>query len=178
MTDHEILNLPAGEYSTNMLGRYLAAMEVAVHSYDHSAADADVLPRAIKRLRELLDLAGQRSAAVQSEGLTPTFADRWACCRGCQKRQKIKTLAPIERLLDRMDPGGAIPAGQCPACGDLSFAVIDDRWPDLPKADLLEAAAEAWAFISQLGLGNRGSSICGKVARAMDQERRRREGCR
>ncbi|HEX7246456.1 MAG TPA: hypothetical protein VF245_12925 [Solirubrobacterales bacterium] len=45
-----------------------------------------------------------------------------ARCDNCGKVSKIEDLAEPSRLSERLDPGGSLPAGECPACGALAYA--------------------------------------------------------
>lgn len=44
-----------------------------------------------------------------------------AVCDNCRLYCAVSELDPIEDLEQRLDPGGVVPAGQCPSCGALSY---------------------------------------------------------
>jgi hypothetical protein len=44
-------------------------------------------------------------------------------CRRCGWHGKAHALRPIRDLVDRIDPGEVVPAGECPACGALAHLV-------------------------------------------------------
>ena len=51
-----------------------------------------------------------------------TELDKWNCeCDNCGMRCAEEDLKPIEHLSMRVDPGGVVPAGECPDCGALSY---------------------------------------------------------
>lgn len=44
-----------------------------------------------------------------------------AVCDNCRLYCSVSELHPIADLEQRLDPGGVVPAGQCPHCGALSY---------------------------------------------------------
>lgn len=44
-----------------------------------------------------------------------------AVCDNCRLYCAVSELDPIVDLEQRLDPGGVVPAGQCPSCGALSY---------------------------------------------------------
>ena len=44
-----------------------------------------------------------------------------AVCDNCLLSCSVASLDPIVDLGQRLDAGGVVPAGQCPACGALSY---------------------------------------------------------
>lgn len=46
-----------------------------------------------------------------------------ARCDNCERVHNIGDLTEPERLHERLDPGGIVPAGECPACGALAYPV-------------------------------------------------------
>lgn len=47
--------------------------------------------------------------------------DRMCRCDNCGAQARESGLDPIQDLEQRLDPGGVVPAGQCPSCGALSY---------------------------------------------------------
>lgn len=50
-----------------------------------------------------------------------------ARCDDCRKVWPVDELAEPKRLSERLDPGGMVPAGECPACGALAYLLDDGR---------------------------------------------------
>ena len=48
-----------------------------------------------------------------------------AICDNCRLYCSVDELDPIQDLDQRMDPGGVVPAGQCPSCGALAYLQPD-----------------------------------------------------
>lgn len=46
-----------------------------------------------------------------------------ARCDSCERVHNIADLAEPDRLHERLDPGGTVPAGECPTCGALAYPV-------------------------------------------------------
>lgn len=46
-----------------------------------------------------------------------------ACCDNCGLTCQVSELEPITDLLERIEPGGTVPSGQCPECGALAYSV-------------------------------------------------------
>lgn len=42
-------------------------------------------------------------------------------CDNCRSLWSLDRLAPVDRLAERLDPGGVVPAGECPECGALAY---------------------------------------------------------
>ena len=49
-------------------------------------------------------------------------------CSGKYRIDQIVALEEVEHLAERLDPGGIVPAGECPNCG--AFCYYTDRNPD------------------------------------------------
>jgi hypothetical protein len=49
-----------------------------------------------------------------------------AVCDNCLLSCSVASLDPIVDLGQRLDAGGVVPAGQCPACGALSYLRSED----------------------------------------------------
>lgn len=65
-------------------------------------------------------------------------------CDDCGKvwsEDVVKSLAEIDRLWDRIDPGGVVPAGECPECGALCY---EDR--------VESVRYEVWKFPKGVGV--------------------------
>lgn len=62
---------------------------------------------------------------------TPKFLDgpTICCCDGCDWRGAAEELDDIDRLHERLDAGGVVPAGECPACGALAYIDKDQTPP-------------------------------------------------
>jgi hypothetical protein len=50
-----------------------------------------------------------------------------ARCDDCGRTWPIGDLAEPKRLSERLDPGGVVPAGECPDCGALAYPVRPGR---------------------------------------------------
>lgn len=48
-------------------------------------------------------------------------ADPLCRCDNCDVQFPESELDPIQDLEQRLEPGGVVPAGQCPRCGALSY---------------------------------------------------------
>lgn len=48
-----------------------------------------------------------------------------AICDNCRLYCAVTELDRVEDLEQRLDPGGVVPAGQCPSCGALSYLQTD-----------------------------------------------------
>lgn len=46
-----------------------------------------------------------------------------ACCDNCEMICQVSELEPMADLLERIEPGGTVPSGQCPECGALAYPV-------------------------------------------------------
>lgn len=44
-----------------------------------------------------------------------------ACCDNCGHTCAAAELNPINDLLERIEPGGTVPSGECPQCGALAY---------------------------------------------------------
>lgn len=44
-------------------------------------------------------------------------------CANCQLLFVIEELDDIDDVGERLDPGGEVPAGQCPECGALAYLI-------------------------------------------------------
>ena len=51
-------------------------------------------------------------------------------CDNCGHTFLAEDLQPIERLEERIEPGGTVPSGQCPDCGALCYPEAVGRQPD------------------------------------------------
>ena len=56
--------------------------------------------------------------------------DTQCACDNCGKVTSMIDLEMITDIEERLDPGGIIPAGECPECGALAY-VIEDAKPKL-----------------------------------------------
>jgi hypothetical protein len=52
--------------------------------------------------------------------------DALAVCDNCLLRCAVSALDSIVDLGQRLDAGGEVPAGQCPACGALAYLRSED----------------------------------------------------
>lgn len=48
-------------------------------------------------------------------------------CDNCQFRGVGAELELITDIEERLDPGGIVPAGQCPVCGALAYLSFEDE---------------------------------------------------
>ena len=73
-------------------------------------------------------------------------------CENCGAESCISDnhISDIVDLLDRIDPGGEVPAGECKKCGALTYLVQNPSMKD--RASLLRSAA---AFLEGDDLGDR-----------------------
>lgn len=94
-----------------------------------------------------------------------------AVCDNCGTRTPLEELAPIKRLYERMDPGGKVPDGECPKCGALAYLPPDESWPQ--GEELLTAAEALHRYLCRADLGRLGTTMAGKLARAIDREKRK-----
>lgn len=44
-------------------------------------------------------------------------------CANCEWCGRVEDLKPARDLAQRLDPGGEVPAGECPKCGCLAYIV-------------------------------------------------------
>lgn len=67
--------------------------------------------------------------------------DATACrCDNCDWTGPASGLDDISDVQERLDPGGVVPAGQCPACGALAYAQ-----PTATETAAITRAKEQWA---------------------------------
>ena len=52
----------------------------------------------------------------------------FAACDNCRLYCTVSELHPIADLEQRLDPGGVVPAGQCPHCGALAY--LKTEWQE------------------------------------------------
>lgn len=50
----------------------------------------------------------------------------WHECDNCLEEWTTDDLLPVKDLAQRVDPGGRMPAGECPDCGCLCYPLEDD----------------------------------------------------
>lgn len=50
-----------------------------------------------------------------------------ARCDDCGRTHDVDDLAEPKRLHERLDPGGTVPAGECPDCGALAYPLDPDE---------------------------------------------------
>lgn len=69
--------------------------------------------------------------------------DATACrCDNCDWTGPASELDDIADVQERLDPGGTVPAGQCPACGALAYLKNE---PDDTAKVIIARARNEWA---------------------------------
>ena len=58
-------------------------------------------------------------------------------CETTEKKLKVR-LAAIPGLNMRLDPGGTVPAGECPKCGALTYPAVKDALPSSARTVIAE----------------------------------------
>jgi hypothetical protein len=63
---------------------------------------------------------------AESVGYSDGADDDEARCDNCRRIWAVGELVEPKRLSERLDPGGTVPAGECPECGAFAY-LLDDR---------------------------------------------------
>ncbi len=67
-----------------------------------------------------------------------TFAVKpasWHRCDSCGTKHRGDTLEPIMELLQRIEPGGIVPSGECSECGALCYPLVEVSKPRKHKRE-------------------------------------------
>jgi len=65
------------------------------------------------------------SEMAGADGLGAAPSDDKARCDDCRRIWPVGELVEPKRLSERLDPGGTVPAGECPECSALAY-LLDD----------------------------------------------------
>lgn len=53
------------------------------------------------------------------------YPDSTHRCDNCNLEYTGERMQPIENLLQRIEPGGVVPSGECPDCGALCYPIVE-----------------------------------------------------
>lgn len=104
----------AGEFTLHIrLGN--AEMRTPEHIARELHAVADQLADDPQKDGTIIEVNGNSVGSFHME--LPQSAE----CADCGRSFDVDDLAEPKRLQERLDPGGVVPAGECPECGALAY---------------------------------------------------------
>ena len=97
----------------------------------------------------------------------------YARCDNCDhevaSKEDMKSRFPcIDNLLERLDPGDIVPAGECPECGALMHEVIDH--PAVRPLDWLDIPEVYGGFLILGGVSIQGLDLCIEAIQVCEEE--------
>ena len=106
-----------------MLYRVNWTIDIAAGSAKKAARAAVAIQRDKQSTATVFDVARQGGKTVRVDlGKPGTMLTCDNCSREYRSAKSLKRVFPdIPDLLARIEPGGQVPAGECPACGALVY---------------------------------------------------------
>lgn len=88
-------------------------------------------------------------------------------CANCDWQGDVDQVKPIQDITQRIDPGGTVPAGECPECGALCYLADDNLRPSLIADSTVwpaEKFGDATAQFANVFVEHGVHYLCGGIA--------------